>query len=496
MKILNRSSRGEESKRGGVLILSLVAVGVVTIMSIAFMQLSATVTRRQVSAVDTKLAFYLAEAGLTEAYAGVMVGHTGNIGSEASPAVMGDGLLWVEAIELDDDHLQLTATAYARSGQATLGMVLRRGETNLGSLGVFSETDLTVPDGALIDGFDSSLGDYATQLAADPTSVQCGRASSNGNITVVEDLDTTIVHGDVITGSSGTVTEVGSPTISGNQSSHVALVKLNDVVIPEIPMIPGYTHPEGPPLVVPSGSVGAEYLHLAPNAETTLTGPLRLALNGLQLGAGSELTFDTTNGEILLWVSNYLDLDETSLLTNSTPDASHVVITVDGTATVDLDSDCSFYGLFYAPETTINLGAEFELYGGLIAEGLSLAPGSRLHYDKNLLAAGADEAMPVFLSWRIIQLPEGSPDTVGVDPFDLFGVDPMTAPRLSDSHEDQNMTLTWVDGGGATTTYAGLESGFDWSAVRAVTYLKRDGGLREEDIVTVANDGGLGFTIK
>ncbi len=57
------------------------------------------------------------------------------------------------------------------------------------------------------------------------------------------------------------------------------------------------------------------------------------------------------------------------------------------------------------------------------------------------------------------------------------------------------MTCTWVDTGGATHNYDGLESAFDWTQVKTVTYLKREGGLREEDIVTVATDGGLGFAI-
>ena len=167
-----RSARG--GRRGGVLVLSLVAVGVVAILSLTYLQLSAGVTRLQVAALDTSMSFYMAEAGLAESYSGLSVGHTGNVGTAAEPALHGEGVFWVEATPLGDDLVQLESTGMVKSGKAVLGMVVRRGRQNVGALGIFSEEDLTVPDSALIDGFDSSAGAYAAQAAADPGSVAPG----------------------------------------------------------------------------------------------------------------------------------------------------------------------------------------------------------------------------------------------------------------------------------------------------------------------------------
>ena len=153
MRILKTMRGGRRrARRGGVLVLSLIAVGVVASLSVAYLQLSATVTRSQAAASDVKLSFYLAEAGLAEAYSGLQVGRTGNVGSESKPVILGDGLFWVEATELDDDHLQLDSTGMAKSGKAELSMVIRKGSTNVGGLGIFSEDDLVIGDGTLIDG--------------------------------------------------------------------------------------------------------------------------------------------------------------------------------------------------------------------------------------------------------------------------------------------------------------------------------------------------------
>jgi hypothetical protein len=478
-----------------VLVLSLIAVAVVASLSVGYLRLSAMVTRRQVGASDTKIAFYLAEAGLAESYAGVMVGRTGKLGGKTEPAVLGEGLLWVEATRLDADHVQLESVGMARSGQARLGMVIRRGRTNVGGLGIFSEEAMTIGDGTLIDGYDSTEGDYAGQAASDPESVKLGNVGSNGNVTITSGLSGTTIHGDVSTGPAGTLTLNGSPTISGATGTALSLVMLDAVVLPETTMSAGVTQAAGAPLVVPAGTFGAQYLHLAADSEVVLQGPLVLVLGGLQIAAGAELGFDTSGGPIEIFVVNELDVDAGAVLTNTEADATKVTVNVAGDAAVHLDSAGEFHGLIFAPEATVDVGSRFELFGALIAERLSLANGATLHYDRALMAAGAREATPQVLSWRIIELPENSRDTVNVDPFVLLGVDPSTCKVPGSAHEDQMITVSYYDSGGALQTYTGLESGLDWGLVRTVVEVVRTGGLVVNDVVGLVENGALGFLL-
>ncbi len=69
------------NRRGSALVLSLIVVTVVAILSMGLLNLNRAVTKRQSHNIDDMRAFYLAEAGLSEAYFGLMTGQTGQIGS-------------------------------------------------------------------------------------------------------------------------------------------------------------------------------------------------------------------------------------------------------------------------------------------------------------------------------------------------------------------------------------------------------------------------------
>ncbi len=490
-----RGLSAKHGRRGGALVLSLVTVGVVAVLSMAYMQLSANVTRRQVAAVDTKMAFYLAEAGLAESYAGLMLGRTGSVGTSAAPAVHGEGLFWVESTEVSDEYLELRATGMAKSGKAVLGLVLRKGRANTGSLGVFSESSLSIPNGALIDGYDSDLGEYSVQAAADPDSVKNGRVGSNESVSIYETLGNTRVHGDVKAGPLGSVELIGRPTVSGSTANGTGAVEIPVVEVPVIAMEPGTAQTAGPPQVLASGTHGLEFLSLGENSEVILQGPMTLVLGDLSLGAGAELVFDTSAGAIELFVTGALDLNPAADLTTASIDASLVTLNFTGEAPIALQSSDAFHAFLYAPEAQIQIGAAFELFGGVVAEGLVLAPNARLHYDERLLAAGAKKALPRVAAWQILELPEGARDLVESDAFALLGVDPDLLPTPAMAHADQPLEITYVDALGVTQSYSGPEAAFDWSLVRQLLSLKRAGGIVVADIVQIAADGGLSFLL-
>src|SRR5262245_37518100 len=174
-------------RRGGVLVLALLAVVVVTCIAGSFLELSSAVTKRQESAVDQKKSFYLAEAGLSEAYAGIMIGKTGNVGTKDKPAAFGEGLFWVEATDVNDDIVQLESTGMSGGGKAKRSLGLKNGKYKSGQLGIFGGDNLNVQRGTTIDAYDSSLGTYAEQKAAqaaDGTQPPLARVGSNGGILV------------------------------------------------------------------------------------------------------------------------------------------------------------------------------------------------------------------------------------------------------------------------------------------------------------------------
>lgn len=164
------------ARRGSALVLALGVVIILSSLGAAFLVVTRTASKRQGSETQHLQAFYLAEAGLAESFQALRIGRSGQVGSEASPAEYGDGLLWVDATATADDQVRLTSTALYGSGRASLALVVEPVDT---PLGFFSDEELVVDSVLLVDGFDSgeatyeeeivalfSLRDYALDLAA------------------------------------------------------------------------------------------------------------------------------------------------------------------------------------------------------------------------------------------------------------------------------------------------------------------------------------------
>ena len=167
--------RGTLHRRGGALVLAMITVLVVATLTAGVLGLNQAVSRRQDQATNTKLAFYMAEAGLAEAYTGLLVGKTGNVGTPEQPAAFGNGLFWVVATDNADDTVELDSTGMAGNGEATLSLVAERGASSVAALGMFSTADISVAPGALVDGYDSSKGSYESQVLGGLAPLGMGR---------------------------------------------------------------------------------------------------------------------------------------------------------------------------------------------------------------------------------------------------------------------------------------------------------------------------------
>ncbi len=484
---VRRPSGGPQS--GGVLLFALITVLTVSVLAASYAQVTSAVTRRQGRSVDTKQAFYLAEAGLAESFAGLMVGKTGTVGSEQAPAVFGSGLFWVEATEIGLGNVRLESTAMSGGGRAHLSLVVEKGGTNFGRLGVFSDDDLTVPDGVLIDGFDSRKGTYAEQAVGDPMQIgggqqppprpsQLAELGTNGDITVTETGRTpTLVFANLNTGPQGQVTVVGTPDLQGAVTASTDPVELPAVVVPPLAQQAGVAHSNGLTLVIPPGDASYEYLSVTSGSELVIQGPASIVVEDLEvLGSSSTLVFDTGLGPIELFVSGSLTFQSGSRVEMSCTNPSDVRVFVTGAEPATLSATSTFHGMLYAPAAAASVGRNFVLFGSLTADALAIAPGAKLHFDQYLNYVGAKVGLPCKLSWRIVSLDSPVPGgAAGIDPFRFLGLDPATLLSPSESHADSLLELDYLDLGGVPRTYSGPESAFDWTQVQSVTSGTRNG---------------------
>lgn len=481
-------------RRGSVLVLALVAVAAVTVLSLALLQMTATATTSQGQRLERSAAFYLAEAGLAEAYTGLAMGRTGQVGSDTNPAALGNGLFWVDAEDLGDGRLSLESTGMVGGSKAILSMVVEPGVESLASLGVFSVTPLIIPPGMLIDGYDSRLGTYEQQISLDPSGPQNGRLGTNDSayVTGTSELPT-LVLGDLIPGPMSGVTVGEDATVSGSTESAVAGVSLPTVVLPAIDQLEGIDH-WGPGVVLlQPGQLGFEHIHVSAGAELVMQGPATIVVGALEVLEGSSLHFDTSGGKIELYVTYALTLASGSTVSTSGDDTDAIVVQVVGPVpAAQLHAAGRFYGMLYAPLASLSIGGDFELFGAVVANDLQLAPGSGLHFD---LALGAQineqDGLPELLSWRILELGVSDPGSSSRNPFKILGVDPTVLSKPADAHEDQWLALKYLDSGGLTQSYEGWESAFDWSDAQSVLALVRDGA-----VVAKGVDDGSGITPK
>jgi hypothetical protein len=407
--------------------MSLVAVSTVVVLAASFSQFASSVANRQAHAIARKRAFYLAEAGLAEAFAGLSCGKSGNVGTEAAPALLGDGVFWVEATELEPGFVRLEATGMIGTGMAVLALVAQRGEESVGALGVFSGGDVMLGDGTLVDAYDSTKGDY--ELQTDKTGAALG---SNGNVAISGSvLQPSVVKGDVTSGPEHTVGTSGSVTISGTQAASLAPVELPAVQVPEVSLLPAQVHSSPYPLVIAGGAAGFEGLTVKAGAQLIIQGPAQVVLGSLELEASAELAFDTTYGAVELYVTDGLDLQPESFVTTTGTRPQEVLLQVPAQTEqlLALRASGAFHGVVYAPGATVLLGPGFEVFGALVADALTFEGAARLHVDRNLAKVSAESALPGQLSWRIVELGNVSGTR---SPFiSVFGPKVASCPRAS-----------------------------------------------------------------
>lgn len=481
---MNRTWKNSRTnRRGGVLIACLAIVMTMATMCAMLLQFEASRARSQLFGADQKRALNLAEAGLSEAYYGLTVGLKGGVGSRAAPAVLGDGLFWVEAEHLDNGLISLKSTGMCGAGRATLGLVVRREPISVASLGIMGGDRVTVGNRVLVDSYDSRVSLAPTTEAPDSSAF---RLQSNGDITLG---NSTRIEGDATPGPSGSVLLGSGATVTGATTPSNAPVVLPAVEIPELP-------PEvfGSPLVPTELEISgkeASYasIRIGPGSKLTIRGPSKLAIDEFSVQDLGSLVLDTSTGPITLYVRDWLDLAPTANVTFTKRDPKLLSLLVSASQTADRNGDLLpdapvrvgysgvFYGALYAPFGRVALASGFELYGTVAAKELALGANSRVHFDAALESESNGDASSVSkLSWRVLDVPTEVARSLAPDPFRALNVDAATLDKPAEAHEPATyrLLIKYLDLSLTERTYRGPESAFDWGQVQQVLRIFRE----------------------
>ncbi len=506
MKVRGIGARARQGERGGsVLVVALLVVVGVAMLGACLVQFSASMTRNQMQAVDNKRAFYLAEAGLSEALLGLRMGKSGNVGSVGMPARLGDGILWVEALGTPDRRIVLKSNGLCGGGRASLSIVVERRSESTAALGIFSDGDLVVKSGSVIDAYDSTAPEPEELVAGfggligvpPPPPPIATRVGSNGNIDVQGTTRlTTRIAGDVTPGPDGVVTSGVGVTITGSTAPRMEPIALPEITVPKLDSKGDLIHKSLTPRTVYAGENRYDSMIVGAGAQVIISGPQILVVGSMVLDDTARLTIDTALGSVEIHATEYLNFGLGSTVTTVLEDPSKVRFLISASQAVDRDGDGvvdppvtinstgKMYATLYAPMAPIALGNSLELFGAITASSLSLSQGAKLHFDEALLSDdGAGAGNVQLLSWRIIPLPDVPLASLRIDPLVALRLQGTVLTKPADSHQLIDFAIEFADLEGRTRTFIGEETQFNWTQVQTVVTTTRRGDVNFDAVV-------------
>ncbi len=229
-----------------------------------------------------------------------------------------------------------------------------------------------VPGDATTDSFQSSHGDYASQVPRDNGSIcSDGPINLEGN---------PIVNGDANPGKNHQTTLSGGAIVTGNTSPRLRPLNLPTVDISAYEfnndnhLLPGI--PKGKQLVspvdgrgnflvdggktydMPSGTYYFNDLTLTGNSTLNITGPTNIYLSG---------KLDTAGGYLI----------------NTTSIASNLRIFMAGLTAI-VTSKVDLFAVIYAPNTQVEVRGSAGFYGAAVGKTLLVTGTGDIHYDEDL----------------------------------------------------------------------------------------------------------------
>ena len=259
-------------------------------------------------------------------------------------------------------------------------------------------------------------------------------------------------------------------TITGSTAPSPKPLTLPNIDIPPLSSTGNMDLTRSLTLTVTGKAVQYDNFRVRAGSKLLLKGPAVVVVKQLILDASGMLEFDTTAGSVTLYVTDQVNAAASSQIINNSGDPKQVAMLVGGGSTgnpsVVLNSTGNFYGMFYAPYSTVTWPATLRGYGAVSAQSLTFAQTSRFSFDKALLNATSVLAgIPTFVSWRIVELPKIPLVESRQDPLTALRAAAITPTKSDDAHCEKMIAMTYVDLSGVVRTYSGRASLFDFTTV-------------------------------
>ena len=420
-------------RRGSALVPVLILMTGLVALTTAFLNQTSAVKDEVASYVDNQRAELIAEAGLAESLMALRAGASGAVATFDEPAQLGEGILWVECEDLGDDRLRLVAHAASGSGRLSKALVVHREDAGLGQLfraTLNSKDTLTMNEGVVVDSYDSSLGDYASQA----TNTTNGHIHAGANGDVLSNVGITMstnstVLGDATPGPGYSVLMAPSSYVDGSTTPASAPFEFPPIVVP--------SYGSSGPLSVtttydlPAGDWEFDDLVIGKDAVLTITGPANVVVPKFTGGKNAKLRIDATDGPVTIYCESYLHTSgfATSAVEGS---AAAVAFLIHGPNDIIFPAGAVVQGAYYAEQSNILFANLCEAFGSFVANRVEMSSGMKFHYDEALAkhwnAGGGEDKAPFTRISRYPVAVDGRYAADRRDPFVILGVRPEQLP--------------------------------------------------------------------
>jgi hypothetical protein len=361
------------NNRGIVVIVSLGLVVLLSTLGSSLLTRSLNESRIGRRSLTLHRAFYMAEAGLDQALLNLRT--PADAADDVTSGALLTGTYAVDApVSLSSMVWQVTSHGYSDGEHRRVQATVQLTPQSVFQFALFGDQIVSVSGSAITDSYDSRDGAYDEDDAGHNGDIGTNSTGAGG-IAVGGSI---FVDGQVAVGAGAAdpetvVTGYDPAFITGGTSPPS---DTQDVVAQSqtFPM-PAVTLPGG--LTCTDATIGG-------NSTVTLASGT-YCYNNLTIQGGGTLT---TDGEVTIYlIGSFNAQGNSSYGVPSDPSRMIMLVTPSGDATIEQGSitgSTEFYGAIYAPESTINITGNANVFGSIIAERINMTGSAAIHYDEAL----------------------------------------------------------------------------------------------------------------
>lgn len=367
------------NRQGFILITTyLFTIFLIMWVAIGFQRSSTELTAAE-RTITTLRAFHLAEAGLDEALVQLRAGASESIPATATPTGSYRTTIAPDGGGVVNRYvLQGFGRSSLQDPEQTVEAIVQVIPSPPFRWGLFGIDEVEVRGNMTTDSFNSSQGAHAQTVGAN------GDIGTNAvRVHSLKVGGDALVNGDLFVGAGGDPDRAilirGSAVVTGSPQAA------------EQPTV--FSSPQIPPGVSNAGP-----LRLRANEQLTLTEGTYW-FDRIKAEARSSIQ---TSGQVTIYVTGAVDFRGQAMIgAGNQPTALRLNII--GNPNVRIEGGGLLVGAIYAPEATVVVRGNAEVYGAIVGRALRLEGNATVHYDE-ALAEGAPQnhnATVTVLSWRV-----------------------------------------------------------------------------------------------